>query len=136
MLKNSSQKALETGPNGVPILTQNLQKRRSEEHTRKKGCACWGLGTTYIKFDQNGSQHRRFLVYSWTYFLSRFMFIFCFLARQITVLPRRRRQQQQQQKRKTRQGNTREDPRPDKPKARPDRQNRTRRDKTRQNKTK
>ena len=134
MLKNSSQKALETGPNGIPILTQNLQKRRSEEHTRKKGCACWGLGTTYIKFDQNGSQNRRFLVYSWTYFLSRFMFIFCFLARQITVLPRRRRQQQQ--KRKTRQGNTREDPRPDKPKARPDRQNRTRRDKTKQNKTK
>ena len=44
--------------------------------------------------------------------------------RLITVLPRRRRQQQQQQKRKTRQGNTREDLRPDK--ARPDRQNRTR----------
>ena len=33
-------------------------------------------------------------------------------------------------KRKTRRGNTREDPRPDKPKARPDRQNRTRQDKT------
>ncbi len=39
-------------------------------------------------------------------------------------------------KRKRRQGNTREDPRPDKPKARPDRQNRTKQVKTRQNKTK
>ena len=39
-------------------------------------------------------------------------------------------------KKKTRQGNAREDPRPDKPKARPDRQNRTRQVKRRQNKTK